>query len=453
MCWLTLLSRQRLGAGGNQRLDPSRTEFQRDYDRIVFSSAFRRLQDKTQVFPMAESDYVRTRLTHSLEVSSVGRTLGSLVGGVIVARHGYRPEALSPSDFGAVVAAACLAHDLGNPPFGHSGEDAIRDWFGASRKGASLLAQLEPAQQHDFRCFEGNAQGFRILTRLQGSGSHGGMQLTCATLAAFSKYPQSVLAAREHAAGFGKHGCFEHDLEQFREVARHSGLIAVDGCAGEAWHRHPLAWLVEAADDICYSVIDIEDGFRVGHLHYHEVTELLMPMVGDIPGLNHRLADIKRDKSRIEYLRAKVIGVLTEQAFQSFVDQEQAIVAGGPVQALLTQIPDAMHLQALKSKARERLYYARSVVEIATAGFQVLGGLVELFIDAINEVASQGSAASTRARMLIHLVPEQFVGPRRVPAEDLYVRMLGVTDFVSGMTDGYAVGLFKKMTGISLPGP
>jgi dGTPase len=447
MDWNRLLSRTRLGIAGRRSENEARTDFQRDFDRIVFSSAFRRLQDKTQVFPLSQSDYIRTRLTHSLEVSSVGRTLGTKVGESIIRRHGLK--GVYPQDFGATVAAACLAHDIGNPPFGHSGEDAIRMWFETSNTGQSVLAQLTPVQRQDFLRFEGNAQGFRLIARLQSPDNRGGMQLTCATLGTFTKYPRASLLADPEPPGiaFTKFGFFQDDKGLFEEVAQQLGLLSL---RSGAWCRHPLAYLVEAADDICYRIIDIEDAFRLNQLSYEVVNNLLMPLSGD-ENRQDKLEKITRPKEKIEYLRAKAIGHIIDQVHETFMIHEEPILNGSFTQELLDIIASAAEMRALRACAEEKVYVSQPVIEIEAAGFEVLGGLLEAFINTVNDIAERGSRASPRHRMLIHLLPEQFVGPQRNPHVDLYHRVLNITDFVSGMTDSYAVTLYKRITGISLP--
>ncbi len=448
MDWNRLLSRARPGLSRQHPDSEARTDFQRDFDRIVFSSAFRRLQDKTQVFPLSQSDYVRTRLTHSLEVSSVGRSLGAMVGDSVIRRHHLK--GVYPQDFGAVVAAACLAHDIGNPPFGHAGEDAIRLWFTASASGRAVLERLTEAQRQDFLRFEGNAQGFRIITRLQSPDNRGGMQLTCATLGIFTKYPRgSVLpVAPLPGIAFKKFGFYQDDLDLFAEVA---GQLGLEPVAPGAWSRHPLAYLVEAADDICYRIIDVEDAFRLQQLRYEEVRDLLLPLTGEPERAQRKMDRITRPKERIEYLRAKAIGAIIEQVHQCFMTHEDAILAGAFTEELLDAIPAADAMRALKECGEQQVYVSRPVVEVEVAGFEVLGGLLEAFVTTVNDIADHGPNASSRSRMLIYLIPEQFVGLGRVPAADPYRRALAITDFVSGMTDSYAVALFKKLTGMSLP--
>lgn len=438
MQWSQLLSRHRPGLTATSSLRESRTDFQRDFDRIVFSAAFRRLQDKTQVFPLAQSDYVRTRLTHSLEVSSVGRTLGTMVGEQLLLRESLTD--LYPQDLGAIVAAACLAHDIGNPPFGHAGEDAIRQWFAESVSGQRVLAQMHQAEQADLLNFEGNAQGFRIMVRLQSPDNRGGMQLTAATLGAFSKYPWAAWSGNGKVAR--KFGYFQDERQWFETVAELLGL-RVRGAGG--WYRHPLAYLVEAADDICYRIVDVEDAFQAKLLSLEEVREMLLPLAGG-DAVRGRLAAIQRAPEQIEFLRAKAIGNVVEQMRQAFIDHEAAILAGEFQGELIEKIPAGRDLERLRQRAEEAVYVSRPVVEVGAAGFQVLAGLLEAFVSAAEAMGCRRPGA--RQRMIYHLIPERF----RVDSHcSTYQRILGVTDFISGMTDSYAVTLYKKMTGISLP--
>ncbi|MGD8957118.1 MAG: deoxyguanosinetriphosphate triphosphohydrolase [Chromatiaceae bacterium] len=451
MHWQQLLSRDRLGSQQPPSASSARTDFQRDFDRIVFSSAFRRMQDKTQVFPLSKVDYIRTRLTHSLEASSIGRSLGTLVGEQVIRRHGL--DAVEAADLGSIVAAACLAHDIGNPPFGHSGEDAMRHWAYNADYGARRVALLTGSEREDFLSFEGNAQGFRIITRLQNPDNIGGLQLTCATLAAFTKYPRESCLGGSHFAGISakKQGFTAADRASFEDVAATVGLIPRDSHHA-MWCRHPLAFLVEAADDISYRVIDIEDGYRLGHFSYPEVLEMFWPLLSDPQRQHPRLERIRDPKDRVEFLRAKVINEVIRQVLSCFMDNEDAILAGRFDVPLLDELPARAALDALIDNARQRIYCAPEVVSIQAAGFQVVSDLLERFVQVVDDVAEHGERASPRSRMLIRLVPEQFVGADRVPVDDPYLRLLLLTDFVSGMTDSYAVSLYKKVTGISLPG-
>jgi len=442
--WEKLLSAERLGAGKAPGT-PERTAFQQDYDRIVFTSAFRRMKDKTQVFPLSKSDYVRTRLTHSLEVSCVGRSLGAVVGREIIARHGLRD--VESGDFGAIVAAACLAHDIGNPPFGHAGEDAIREWF----RHSGLLDRhpFTPAQRADFERYEGNAQGFRIVTRLQ-SPANPGLQLTSAVLATFTKYPRpSHLETELDGKSGKKFGFFQQDADAFRQVAHATGLI--ERLPGQAWRRHPLAFLVEVADDTCYLIVDLEDAAKLGFVPYRDAECLLADLAGNTIN-GSRLDRLHDPKERLEYLRAKAIGRLLESAASVFLENEEAILNGGFDDELLDQSPISHPLQAILKLAKETIYTARPALEIETAGFEVLGALLGLFTNAVEARAgAPGTRFTTRERMLLKLLPVQFLGHGGEPDADPYLRLLRVADFVAGMTDSYAVDMFRKLKGFDLP--
>lgn len=448
MQWERLLSPARLGKRHSEPLQAQRSPFQRDYDRIVFSSAFRRLQDKTQVFPLAESDYVRTRLTHSLEAACVGRSLGTAIGAHIVERH--RLKNIHSSDIGAVVAAACLAHDIGNPPFGHSGEDAIQHWFATSQIAKRLHPELqeEPVHFADFERFEGNAQGFRILARLQMPDNDGGLQLTCATLGAFAKYPIASYPKRDpgdRRASTKKFSFFHAETELFAEVAERTGLLS----NGTGWRRHPLALIVEAADDICYRLVDFEDGVRLRLIGYDEASEAFIDVIGD-----RKYLEIARKmhgtEERIEFLRAVAVGKVLEQVTAVFVANEEAILAGKFEQPLIACTEVAEPLEAIVRRSRKTLYANPRGLEIEAAGFEVIGGLLDLFVEAVEALA--GKSVAPRWRNLLQLVPEPFIGRGGVPAPDAYTRLLRMTDYVSGMTDSQAVSLYKKLRGISLPG-
>ena len=443
--WEKLLSSERLGAGKAPDT-AERTAFQQDYDRIVFTSAFRRLKDKTQVFPLSKSDYVRTRLTHSLEASCVGRSLGAVVGREIIARHGLKD--VESGDFGAIVAAACLAHDIGNPPFGHAGEDAIREWFRTS--GLLERHDFTPAQRADFERYEGNAQGFRIVSRLQSPANPGGLQLTSAVLATFTKYPRPSAVNAELPGKSGKKfGFFQQDADNFARVAQATGLI--ERLPGTAWRRHPLAFLVEVADDTCYLIVDLEDAAKLGFVPYRDAECLLADLAGNSVS-GGRLDRLHDPKERIEYLRAKAIGRLLESAAAVFLENETAILDGEFDEELLEQSPVAVPLQAVLRVAKETIYTARPALEIETAGFEVLGALLGLFTDAVEAAAGvDGTRFTTRERMLMKLLPTQFLGHHGEPGPDPYVRLLQVADFVAGMTDSYAVDMFRKLKGFDLP--
>ena len=442
MHWTSLLSHHRLGGPSVAGAGP-RSEFQRDFDRIVFSSAFRRLQDKTQVFPLAKNDYVRTRLTHSLEVASVGRSLGVLAGDHALRQHpDMSGSGYSAGDFGAVVAAACLAHDIGNPPFGHAGEAAIQSWFNTSQLGRSVLVRLAPEERADFQRFEGNAQTFRILARLGMPDNAGGMQLTCATLGAVAKYPRPAYLPFPAPAGisYKKHNFFHADRERFDAVAQVSGLLRrrAGVCC---WCRHPLAFLVEAADDISYCVIDVEDAFRAAEVSYAEIEPLYRGIVSD-PAAWQKAGAISTDEKRVEYLRARTIDALVLEAANVFAAREESMLAGEFDEELIALIPHAQALEAFRALARDRVYQSAVVLNLQSPGAMILGTLLDAFVGAVEAAAAGSSRPGNRA--ILDFLPGQFLCADGRPASDLYARVLGITDFVSGMTDSYAVAVAAK---------
>jgi len=442
MQWPALLSAGRLGDPKVRTPDPARSHFQVDGDRIIFSSAFRRLQDKTQVHPLAENDYVRTRLTHSLEVASVGRSLGARVGAALVARHGLEQHSLHASDFGAVVHAAALAHDLGNPPFGHSGEDSIRHWFQHAPAAKPFREETTDDAHADFASFEGNAQGFRIVTRLQ-MPDNPGLRLTFATLGAFTKYPRASIGqpGGHTGASIKKFGFFQSEAPLFAEVAEHCGLLPR---GRQCWARHPLAFLVEAADDICYRLVDFEDGYRLGYLSYDQVAESFLSVTGD-PKDRDRAARMADQKNQVAFLRAQAIGTAVGQTAQAFLDREDALLRGEFDEPLLDHIASAAELNAIKKASIATIYNTPRGVAIELRGHSIITRLLDTFASAVEDVTRHGKSASPRSRKLLLLVPEQFIGPGRTPAPDAYTRLLRLTDFVSGMTDSYAVKLAETI--------
>ena len=450
MEWKKLLSKRLLGFTEETSSD-GRSQFQKDFDRIVFSSAFRRLQDKTQVFPLPESDYVHTRLTHSLEVSCVGRSLGNAVGEKILGRNKKLKDEFTQFHFGEIVASACLAHDIGNPPFGHSGEDAIAEYF---RNGAGKIykSKVNKKQWTDLTKFEGNAQGFRIITKLQNPTIKGGLRLSCATLAAFTKYPKESLLestkTKSHKEKlYKKYGFFQAEKDLFKEVAEETGLPKKSGYKNSLfWCRHPLAFLVEAADDICYRVMDLEDGFRLGLLSFEDTEALLMPLKGSA---SLSLYNERNENDRIGYLRAKAISQLVNTLAVAFIDEEENIMNGKMDKDLISLLPTSDALEEIKRVSVEKIYSIKSVVEREAAGFEVLGGLLDTFINVVNEYAED--KVSPKNKTIIKLLPKQFLGDDGKPDNDIYTRLLKITDFVSGMTDSYAVSLFRRIKGISLP--
>ena len=451
MEWKKLLSKRLLGFTEEISSD-GRSQFQKDFDRIVFSSAFRRLQDKTQVFPLPESDYVHTRLTHSLEVSCVGRSLGNAIGEKILERNKKLKDEFTQFHFGEIVASACLGHDIGNPPFGHSGEDAISEYF-RNGPGKIYKSRLSKKQWADLTKFEGNAQGFRIITKLQNPTIKGGLRLSCATLAAFTKYPKESLIetsskAKSHKEKlYKKYGFFQAEKELFNDVAEETGLPKKPGYKNSLfWCRHPLSFLVEAADDICYRIMDLEDGFRLGLLSFNDTEELLMPLKGSV-SLN--LYNARNENDRIGYLRAKVISKLVNTLSTVFIDEENNIMSGKLDKDLISLLPTAELLEEIKRISAEKIYSIKSVVEREAAGFEVLGGLLDTFINAVNESAED--RISPKNKTIIKLIPKQFLSDDGRPDKDIYTRLLKINDLVSGMTDSYAVSIYRKIKGISLP--
>ena len=454
MNWKTLLSAKRKGqkppptlrdgasaGAAGLSAESSRSAFEQDYDRIIFSHPFRRLQDKTQVHPLPEHDFVHTRLTHSLEVSSVGRSLGKRAGEIILQRHPALSAEFSLFDFGAIVAAAALAHDLGNPPFGHAGEDAISDFFLHHPAGQSFQGRVSEAAWHDLTQFEGNAQGFRILDKEQF-----GLRLTYATLGAFTKYPcAAYFPEREKKRkSQKKFGFFQSEKAAFSEIATDLSLIPDKN---DSWCRHPLAFLVEAADDICYSIIDLEDGCRLGLVSFDDTVELLSGILKDKldRGKLKSHGDLNQ---KLGILRALAIGELIEASTEIFLSHEEGLLAGTFDQAIteLCEFRDA--LNEIGSVSIEKIYHAKHVVEIEASGHQILPGLLEEFTQ--TGVHLMERMASRKYHNLGLLLPVDIVSSVRMKSDDPYHMLRNIIDFVSGLTDRHALVLYRKIKGISL---
>lgn len=435
--WQSLLSSYRIGQAAVD--EPSvRSTYQRDGDRLIFSAAFRRLQDKTQVFPLAQNDYVRTRLTHSLEVACVGRSLGTAVGNQLLTRYPELTQCHQAADVGDIVWAACLAHDIGNPPFGHFGEQAMRDYF-TSPAAKSLIEAIDnPIHIADLCQIEGNAQGFRIVNRLESPETVGGLRLTAATLASASKYP--ALAYGQKA--YQKNGCYDDDWQDFCQIFKQLGLRRINDYA---WQRHPLSYLMEAADDICYLIIDIEDAYQVGQISHQIAKEKLMDLAGELVE-PLRLSALNSKTDQLAYLRAKAIGQLVHETSAVFWQHEQALLAGTHHRPLLKDIPSSAALEALRAYAKTHIYMARSVLETQIAGHKILTGLMEVFCQSVLS-AKTSANLSRRDEMILALLPSRYLRHN----QSLYQQILGVCDYITGMTDSYAVSLYKKLTGISLP--
>jgi dGTPase len=443
--WDKLITDCRLGQEDRniQEADDIRSTFQRDYDRIIFSSPFRRLQDKTQVFPLPGSIFVHNRLTHSLEVSSVGRSLGNLVTASIKGSHEVYLQRYI-GEIGSIVSAACLAHDLGNPPFGHSGESAIADYF---KRGGGLKYQNEvtKAQWADLTCFEGNANAFRVLSHQFSGKRKGGFALTYSTLASIVKYPyESSLAG-----GKPKFGFFQSEKELFRKIASQLELIKVSDSPLH-YLRHPFVYLVEAADDICYQIMDVEDAHKLRILTYSETETLFLnffhPQV-DRQAIDHiegNLGLVSDCNERIAFLRAMVIGKLTKECAAIFISRLDEFMRVEQIVPLFHSLPEPSNIAMaqVKSVSQKKIYNDRAVIEIEIAGYKILGTLLEVFINAVVE------PNDFLSKKLLMLVPSQY----KNSDGSIYGKIQTVVDFVSGMTDLYALDLYRKITGIELPG-
>jgi dGTPase len=439
--WKTLLSSQR---SGQKALSPeqSRSVFEQDFDRIIFSHPFRRLQDKTQVHPLPEHDFVHTRLTHSLEVSSVGRSLGKRVGEVILQRHRELKNDFSFFDFGAIVAAASLAHDLGNPPFGHAGEDAISDFFAHHPAGTIFKEKVDACCWEDLTHFEGNAQGFRILNKNQF-----GLKLTFATLGAFTKYPcVALLPSRDkRKRSQKKYGFFQTESQIFSEVASHLGLLS---SGSGSWKRHPLAFLVEAADDICYSIIDLEDGCSLGLVNFQEAFPLFEAVINKSRSKLGKLDSLGSQAEKIGYLRALAIGDLMDECTTLFLDNEESILNGSFDQGLCDECHSRDALKEIIRISIDKIYSARSVVEVEAAGHEVLPGLLDEFTTT-GSMMLEGKT-SRKYSNLQKLFPPEIINSIKGQPNNYYHMLRNVVDYISGITDRHAISLYRKIKGMSL---
>jgi dGTPase len=443
MTWEQLLSLKRQG-DTSKRLrieqDDTRLGFEVDYDRIIFSSAFRSLQDKTQVIPLSKTDFVHTRLTHSLEVSVVGRSIGRLVGKKIIEKYPHLQEVhgFHMNDFGAIVAAAALAHDIGNPPFGHSGEKAIGEYFSIG-KGQHYEDQLTAKQWQDLIDFEGNANGFSVLTSSR-PGIEGGLRLSYATLGAFTKYPKESLPKKPTKnIADKKYGFFQSDKEFFKEVADELGMITNKTGDDIGYERHPLAFLVEAADDICYTIIDFEDGINLGLVSEDFALEYLIKLVKDtIDTAKYQTLTTKED--RISYLRALAIGNLINDAVKVFIENEEAILQGKFHFALTDKSKYKAQMDDIIKLSVRNIYQSREVIEKELSGYQIINNLLDKFITAYNN--NHDGKATNYDKLLLKILPEK----HHLEKETLYERLLHICHFISMLTDGKAVQLNKIVT-------
>ncbi|MBR1803571.1 MAG: deoxyguanosinetriphosphate triphosphohydrolase [Muribaculaceae bacterium] len=438
MNWDRLICDKRLGL--EDRHDNKggvRSDFERDYDRLVFSSPFRRLQNKTQVFPLPGSIFVHNRLTHSLEVSSVGKSLAREIALRLKDKYAAEPWVEKLRDIGEIVAAACLAHDLGNPPFGHSGEKTIGAYFSEGR-GLELKDQLTEAQWNDLIHFEGNANSLRTLVHRFNGRRAGGFAMTYSTLAAIVKYPYSSSQAGKK----GKFGFFTTEKEAFERIARELGLIQL---GEERYARHPLVYLVEAADDICYQIMDIEDGHKLKIISTEETIDLLLAFFPAERQQHMRevIDTVADPNEKIAYLRSCIVGLLVQECAATFVEHEEEIMEGRFEGCLIDHIsPLAIAgYERCSHLAYERLYRASYVVDVDLAGNRIINLLLEKLIDAVLHPERNYS------QLLLNKFPQQY----DVHAPTLFEKIQAVLDHISAMTDIYALNLYRQLDGISIP--
>ncbi len=443
----SLFTHQR--TGNHPATSASRTDFQRDFDRIIFSASFRRLQNKTQVFPLPGSVFVHNRLTHSLEVSSVGRSLGSAVGDFIFNKYkndlDENAQNFYQHNLHNVIAAACLCHDVGNPAFGHSGEDAIASYFEKNEK--DLKAKFNEKEWADLVNFEGNANAIRVLTHQQTGKDEGGTQLTYTTLASIAKYPCEAIAKKKGIIHRKKFGFFQNEKETFLNIAK-SVHLSQESEDPMIFKRHPFVWLVEAADDICYNIIDMEDAHRLGIVSTNDCENLFFDLIKsenqNTKRVEDKLAILTNANERISYLRAKVINALINKSIQIYQEQFDDILAGTLDKALLDIYKtDNPSLQEIENFSIEKIYNQKNVVEIENAGFNVMYELLNHFIPPI---LTEKYARKSYDKMALKLLPKQFLYEE---GSD-YQKVLGVIDFVSGMTDNFATDLYRKIKGIDI---
>ncbi|MEC4115511.1 dNTP triphosphohydrolase [Myroides phaeus] len=445
MKWEKLLSLKKHGdTFVRHRLDESETRigFEVDYDRIIFSSPFRSLQDKTQVIPLSKTNFVHTRLTHSLEVSVVGRSLGRIVGSSILNKYTYLAEEFgyTVNDFGAIVAAASLAHDIGNPPFGHSGERAIGDFF-KKGKGEKYKQHLSDKEWQDLIDFEGNANGFSILTKSR-SGISGGLRISYATLGAFMKYPKESLPKKPtRDVSDKKFGFFQGDKEAFIDVASELGLLMKADRTEVAFFRHPLAYLVEAADDICYTITDFEDGINLGWIPEEHALEFLIKIVQN--SINPQTySQLTSKEDRVSYLRALAVGSLIQDVSRVFLENEGKIMAGEFPHALTEKCSYIAQMKDILAVSINKVYQSKEVIEKEIVGYRVINTLLDSFTTATNN--SFYGEETHYDSLILTLLPDKYI----VESDSLYVRLMSICHFISMLTDGKALELYHMIKGV-----
>ena len=443
MEWKQLISNKRFGQEHKhaERHD-DRSEFKRDYDRLIFSSAFRRLQNKTQVFPLPGSIFVHNRLTHSLEVASVGMSIGNDISRRVIQKRPELKDTLV-EEIGTIVSAACLAHDLGNPPFGHSGEKAIQTFF-SEGPGQKIKSMVSSEFWDDITHFEGNANAFRILTHRFKGRRQGGFVMTYSMLASIVKYPFASCLAGNH----GKFGFFASEAESYRKIADELGIFC-KSAPGEPlkYARHPLVYMVEAADDICYEIMDIEDSHKLKILSFSETEHLLLSFFDeDIQQkIRQRIIDeeLTDENEKVVYMRASVIGKLENECVAAFLAHEEEILAGTFEGSLIDHISERQKkaYQECEKISYSKIYQSKPVLDIELSGYQIMATLMEVFIEAAV------NPSRFYSKQLLRRVSSQY----DIENENLEERIMAVIDYISGMTDIYALDIYQKINGISLP--
>ncbi len=450
MRWEELFNTTRLGEEDkSSNTGLARNEFQRDYDRIIFSTPFRRLQNKTQVLPFPNSDHVRNRLTHSLEAGSVGRSLGTIIGNAMIKKHTVLKEmGVSSHDFGAVIGAACISHDIGNPPFGHAGEEAI-SYFFKENEGSSILGNLSNEELNDLQNFEGNAAGFRLMANSLAAQTSlkGGLGLTYLTYATFTKYPKTSLPDLRNTkiSYLKKYGVFQTEIETFNQIANTLGMHPFENYP-TVWKRHPFAYIVEAADDICYRIVDFEDGYNLGIIPFREIESLFLSILkNNWAESETKYSQIHEERSKISYLRAKVINHLISKSADVFIKNEDAILDGDFYSCLIDDIPEKEILKKIQTRSINDIYQYKSVLKIESAGFRVLPDLLDHFIHAYK------NPKHPKYKRIFKLIPPQYFKLDGKPFDSDYENILNLSLFIAGMTDKYAINLYRNISGIELP--